>query len=309
VTGPVRGAGPVGLAVTRSVVRTAAVLTAAGSGSRLGLPVPKALASLDGTPLVGHAARRLVASGVVDVLVVTVPDGHLDDVRAAIDAALDDAGSDHAGPGHAGPAARPRVPVLCTPGGPSRQASVAAALALLEPDVDVVLVHDAARALAPPSLVASVVAAVRSGHGAVVPALPVTDTITEVAPAGGAGGAGAAGAAGRVEAVVGTPDRSRLRVVQTPQGFDRALLDRAHAAASGRAGDESLAATDDSSLVALLGEPVVAVPGHELAMKVTTPRDLAVASMLLRGAPDVVAAGASGPTPAPAVVPAAGGRS
>jgi 2-C-methyl-D-erythritol 4-phosphate cytidylyltransferase len=296
VTGPVRGAGPVGLAVTRSVVRTAAVLTAAGSGSRLGLPVPKALASLDGTALVGHAARRLVASGVVDVVVVTVPDGHLDDVRAAVEAALDDSSV-------------PRVQVRCTLGGPSRQASVAAALALLPPDVDVVLVHDAARALAPPSLVASVVAAVRSGHGAVVPALPVTDTITEVAPAGGAGGAGAAGAAGRVEAVVGTPDRSRLRVVQTPQGFDRALLDRAHAAASGRAGDESLAATDDSSLVALLGEPVVAVPGHELAMKVTTPRDLAVAAMLLRGAPDVVAAGASGPTPAPAVVPAAGGRS
>ncbi|GAA2726409.1 2-C-methyl-D-erythritol 4-phosphate cytidylyltransferase [Cellulomonas aerilata] len=261
MTGPRAGAGPVGLAVTRSVVRTAAVLTAAGSGSRLGLTVPKALALLDGTPLVGHAARRLVASGVVDLLVVTVPDGHLAAVRDAVDDALRDVPGAHA------------VPVLCTVGGPSRQASVAAALAHLEPDVDVVLVHDAARALAPPELVAAVVAAVRSGSGAVVPALPVTDTIAEVEPGAGTG---------RPARVVATPDRSRLRAVQTPQGFDRALLDRAHAAASGRAADEALSATDDSSLVALLGEPVVAVPGDDAAMKVTTQRDLAVASLLLR---------------------------
>jgi 2-C-methyl-D-erythritol 4-phosphate cytidylyltransferase len=243
-------------------VRTAAVLTAAGSGSRLGRPVPKALATLHGVPLVAHAAVRLVASGVVDVLVVTAPEGRLDDLRAAVDRAL---------------AARP-VPVLWTVGGPSRQASVAAALALLPDDIDVVLVHDAARALAPSSLVADVVAAVRAGHGAVIPALPVTDTVVEVVPVVADADGGVGTATGRV---VATPDRAVLRAVQTPQGFDRALLDRAHGAAAGRAADEAIAATDDSSLVALLGLPVVTVPGHELALKITTPRDLAVAALLL----------------------------
>ncbi len=255
-------------------MRTAAVLTAAGSGSRLGHPVPKALAALAGTSLVAHAARRLVASGVVDLLVVTVPDGHLEEVRAALDDALADG---------------PAVPVHCTAGGPSRQASVAVALAVLPTDVDVVLVHDAARALAPASLVTDVVAAVRAGNGAVIPVMPVTDTIVQVAPAGIAGAAHVRASA--TEPVVLTPDRTALRAVQTPPGFDRALLDRAHAAAAERARDEARAATDDSSLVALLGEPVVTVRGHELALKITTPRDLVVAGLLLGdgGADDVPA--------------------
>ncbi|WNB85288.1 2-C-methyl-D-erythritol 4-phosphate cytidylyltransferase [Cellulomonas sp. ATA003] len=81
--------------------------------------------------------------------------------------------------------------------------------------------------------------------------------------------------------VLATPDRATLRAVQTPQGFDRALLDRAHAGAVDRAGDERTAATDDSSLVALLGEPVVAVAGDDAAMKITTERDLVVAGLLL----------------------------
>ncbi len=271
-------------------MRTAAVLTAAGSGSRLGHHLPKALVPLDGTPLVTHAARRLVASGGVDLLVVTVPDGHDDAVRAALGAVVQ-----RAAPG----TAAPDVPVLLVPGGPSRQASVAAALAVLPADVDVVLVHDAARALVPPALVARVVAAVRSGHRAVIPALAVTDTVVEVGVAvltragGRAGGAGGtsgvpdsgsvAGADGdaHVVPVAGTLDRASLRAVQTPQGFDRAVLDRAHAAAADRAHDERVAATDDSSLVALLGEPVVAVPGDERALKITTRRDLALAGLLL----------------------------
>ena len=248
-------------------MRTAAVLTAAGSGSRLGHRLPKALVPLDGTPLVAHAALGLVASGVVDLLVVTAPDDHLDTVRAVLDDAT--AGA---------------VPVVVTRGGPSRQASVAAALAVLPDDVDVVLVHDAARCLTPGPVVARVVAAVWSGHGAVVPVVPVTDTVLEVEPGTGAGAA--AGSTHDAVRVVATPDRSRLRAVQTPQGFDRALLDRAHAAAAHRAHDETLAATDDSSLVAALGEPVVAVPGDHRALKITTARDLALAGMMLSDAAD-----------------------
>jgi len=238
-------------------VTTLAILTAAGSGTRLGRDLPKALVALEGFPLVVHAARRLAASGVVDSLVVTCP--------AGLDAAVRDvvAQDPHVD-----------VPVRVVEGGATRQASVAAGLALAGPDDDVVLVHDAARPLAPPRLVRRVVEAVRAGHGAVVPGLPVTDTVKRVAPASSAGGAG-------VERVVETPDRAALRAVQTPQGFDRAVLELAHARGASRATAEGLAATDDAGLVEALGETAYVVRGEETAMKITTERDLRVAALLL----------------------------
>ncbi|MEU2200897.1 2-C-methyl-D-erythritol 4-phosphate cytidylyltransferase [Isoptericola sp. NPDC019482] len=235
---------------------TLAILTAAGSGTRLGRDLPKALVALGGFPLVVHAARRLAASGVVDSLVVTCP--------AGLDAAVRDvvAQDPHVD-----------VPVRVVEGGSTRQASVAAGLALAGPEDDVVLVHDAARPLAPPRLVRRVVEAVRGGHGAVVPGLPVADTVKRVAPASSAGG---------VERVVETPDRAVLRAVQTPQGFDRALLERAHARGASRATAEGLAATDDAGLVEALGEAAYVVAGEESALKITTERDLQVATLLLQ---------------------------
>jgi 2-C-methyl-D-erythritol 4-phosphate cytidylyltransferase len=95
--------------------------------------------------------------------------------------------------------------------------------------------------------------------------LPVVDTVKQVDADG---------------VVLATPDRAALRVVQTPQGFDAAVLLRAHEAGSD--------ATDDAGLVERLGVPVVTVPGHPDAMKITTKFDLAVAEALLvgtRGAP------------------------
>jgi 2-C-methyl-D-erythritol 4-phosphate cytidylyltransferase len=237
-------------------VPTAVVLTAAGSGTRLGRPGPKALVELAGVPLVLHAARRVAASGVVASIVVTAPPGRAAELRALLaDPVLGGSG----------------VPVTVVEGAASRQASVAAGLAVLPPDVDVVLVHDAARALASADLVRAVERAVRSGHRAVVPGLPVTDTIKQV-------GATVDGAA----PVVATVARATVRAVQTPQGFDRALLDAAHAAGAHRAGDEATAATDDGALVEALGEQVWVVPGEESAMKITTARDLAVAELLAR---------------------------
>ncbi|MFC8599477.1 2-C-methyl-D-erythritol 4-phosphate cytidylyltransferase [Isoptericola sp. NPDC057191] len=237
---------------------TLAILTAAGSGTRLGRDLPKALVTLGGFPLVVHAARRLASSGVVDSLVVTCP--------AGLDAAVRDV-----------VAQDPHValPVRVVEGGATRQASVAAGLALAGPDDDVVLVHDAARPLAPPQLVRRVVEAVRAGHRAVVPGLPVTDTVKRVA----AGPPAAGGLA--VERVLETPDRALLRAVQTPQGFDRGLLVRAHAAGAARAGAEGLAATDDAGLVEALGETVHVVAGDAAALKITTERDLLVATLLL----------------------------
>jgi 2-C-methyl-D-erythritol 4-phosphate cytidylyltransferase len=256
-------------------VPTLAVLTAAGSGTRLGLDVPKALVELDGLPLVVHAARNLCASGVVDDVVVTCPPQLVEHVEGLLRA---DPGVDR--------------PVRAVVGGATRQESVEAGLraGLGTPpaaggsssEVDVVVVHDAARPTASPELVRRVVAAVRSGHVAVVPGLPVVDTIKRVDPGGDALGA---------ERVTATVDRAVLRAVQTPQAFDRAVLQRAHAEAAHRAGSEDQAATDDAGLVEDLGLAVHVVPGEAEAAKITTADDLLLARWRAEQRPG---AGASG---------------
>lgn len=219
-----------------------AILTAAGSGSRLGSPLPKALVPVRGESLVLHAARALVA--VADRLVVTAPAG----MEQQVTAALVDI---------------PQAEVVT--GGRTRQASVAAGLARLV-DLDpgtVVLVHDAARPFAPPALVRRVADAVDAGHSAVVPGIPVTDTVKQVEP-------------GTDPArVLATVDRATLRAVQTPQGFTLEVLRRAHELGADRAGDEATAATDDAALVEALGLPVHVVPGSAEARKITTVADLA----------------------------------
>lgn len=243
-----------------SVGSVVAVLTAAGSGTRLGGNGPKALVELGGVPLVLHAARSLAAAG-VDAVVVTSPAGYVDRLRGLLD-----------GLG-------PRC--LVVDGGPSRQASVAAALAACPQDDDgLVLVHDAARPLASPALVGRVLAALRAGHDAVVPGLPVADTVKEVLPGGGRG-TGDGTSPVDAERVRGTVDRTVLRAVQTPQGFRRHVLDRAHRDGADRAADESTAASDDAALVEAIGVAVWVVPGEDEAMKVTTAGDLGVAEMLL----------------------------
>lgn len=243
-----------------------AVLTAAGSGSRLGAGVPKALVPVGGVSLLRRAAAGLIASGAVSHVVVTAPAEEVDRFRAEL-AGLPD--------GSVGASAGRRGEIEVVAGSPrSRQASVAlglaAALAAV-PQADVVIVHDAARALTPPEVTQRVVAAVRAGHEAVVPALPVTDTVKEVE----------ARPAGEPEPVVGTPRRDRLRAVQTPQGFETSVLVAAHRAGAERAGDEALAASDDAGLVEACGGSVVVVAGDERAMKVTMPMDLALAELLL----------------------------
>ncbi|MGV8977902.1 MAG: 2-C-methyl-D-erythritol 4-phosphate cytidylyltransferase [Cellulomonas sp.] len=233
-----------------------AILTSAGSGRRLGHRLPKALVKLSGVPLVVHAANALVSSGLVGLVVVTAPPEQLVEFTAALGAEI-----------HG-------VPVRVVAGGATRQASVAAglaagltgALAALPDGVDVVLVHDAARALVPADLVVRVVEAVRAGHQAVIPGLAVTDTIKRVDGRG---------------VVVETVPRIELRAVQTPQGFTPDVLTRAHAAGAHLGRDESSAVSDDAGLAESLGVPVWVVEGHEDAFKITTPRDLAVAHVVL----------------------------
>ncbi|GAA2644375.1 hypothetical protein Adu01nite_71570 [Paractinoplanes durhamensis] len=157
----------------------------------------------------------------------------------------------------------PVAPVTVVAGGAERQESVSLALAAVPAGVGIVLVHDAARALTPPELIESVAAAVRAGHPAVIPVLPVVDTIKEVRPG-----------RAELEVVLGTVDRAVLRSVQTPQGFRYDVLVAAHAAAA-----DPL--TDDAGLVEKAGLPVACVPGSELAMKITRPMDLILAEALL----------------------------
>jgi 2-C-methyl-D-erythritol 4-phosphate cytidylyltransferase len=191
-----------------------------------------------------HAVRALAASRTVDLVVVAAPEDAVDSVSAML--SEQDVTAD----------------VLVVTGGPTRQDSVARGLLTLPDDVDVVLVHDAARPLVPEHVVTSVVSAVRGGHPAVVPGLPVVDTIKQV---------------DEDSDVVRTVDRGPLRAIQTPQGFERAILQRAHAAAD----LDAAAATDDAGLVERLGVPVHVVPGHEEAFKVTRPFDVTIAEALL----------------------------
>ena len=225
----------------------AAVLVAAGSGARLGHGLPKAFARVAGVPLLLHAARSLLACADVSHLVVVVPADRAAEAGALL-AGLADA------------------PVVVV-GGATRQASVAAGLAALPDDADVVLVHDAARPFPPVAMIDRVIGAVRAGHPAVIPAVPVTDTIKRVGPGDGSG-----------EPVLETVPRGVLRAVQTPQGFARDVLLAAHAAAAAGAQDEATAASDDAGLVEARGVPVWVVPGDERAAKITTARDLALAA-------------------------------
>lgn len=221
--------------------RIAAVVAAAGQGSRLGRDIPKALHPLGGEPMVVRAVRTLAAAR-IDLVVVAAPPGRRDEVYAGLAGTIGAA------------------ELLVVEGGSTRVDSVRAALGVLPESVDIVLVHDAARPLAPESLVDDVVAAVEGGADAVVPGLLVTDTVKQVSGTG---------------EVVATVDRSALRAVQTPQGFRRTVLDAAYRSVDGAD------VTDDAGLVERTGGRVLVVPGHDEAFKVTTPLDLMLAESVL----------------------------
>lgn len=218
----------------------AIIIVAGGSGTRLGADLPKAFVPVAGTSLLARSAATALQVDDLGRLVVVAPADHLDQARAELPA---------------------DARVVVVPGGAERTDSVAAGLAALDAHdgaSDVVLVHDCARALTPVGLFERVAQAVREGAPAVVPGLAVVDTIKQVDAAG---------------SVVATPERSTLRAVQTPQGFARDVLERAHAASG--------AATDDAALVEALGLPVQVVDGDEQAFKVTTQEDLARARRLV----------------------------
>jgi 2-C-methyl-D-erythritol 4-phosphate cytidylyltransferase/2-C-methyl-D-erythritol 2,4-cyclodiphosphate synthase len=213
--------------------KSAAIIAGAGLGKRLGANLPKALIQVEGISLVERAFSAL--SQVVDEIVITAPEGFAEEFRKIV-----------------GDSAK------VITGGVLRSDSVKLALQSLSPSVEYVLVHDAARGLATSDLAGRVLAELKGGELAVIPALAVVDTIKEVDEKG---------------YVRNTPNRASLKAVQTPQGFAASVLKRAHEASED--------ATDDAALVEAIGVKVKTIPGEARAMKVTNAEDIALAIALI----------------------------
>jgi 2-C-methyl-D-erythritol 4-phosphate cytidylyltransferase len=212
---------------------------AAGTGSRIGGP-PKQYRPIAGVPMVLRAIRPFAAHRDVAHLVLVLPPSDAANPPEFLDAAM--------GSG-----------LTLAAGGAERSDSVANGLAALPPECRIVLVHDAARPFIEGATIDAVIREARRGAGAVA-AVAVTDTIKEVAPDG---------------SVTRTVPRERLWRAQTPQGFPRELLERAHADAK----THGISATDDAMLVERLGAPVHVVPDSPHNRKVTTAEDLAWADL------------------------------
>jgi 2-C-methyl-D-erythritol 4-phosphate cytidylyltransferase len=215
---------------------TWAILVAAGSGERLGADRPKAFVALGDRVLLAESLERLDGSDWIDAIVVAVP---VEWVEAAIVLAEELVASKVA---------------AVVPGGATRGESVRAALAEVPTEALVVLVHDAARPLVDEAVIERVLAPLAEGFDAVVPGLPLADTVKRVD-----GGV-----------VAETVDRSSLVTVQTPQAFSADALRRAYA------GDDPVDATDCASLVEARGGRVRVVEGDPRLLKVTTRADLAL---------------------------------
>ena len=220
------------------------IIAAAGSAKRMGGGLNKQYIVLDGMPVLARSVDVFERNPHVDEIVIVVKAGEEDRCRSEI---VDAYGFKK---------------VSCVmAGGSERQYSVRAALAALSPDCDYVLVHDGARPLVSDETVDAVIFACME-TGAAIPAVPVKDTIKAVDDG----------------VVCGTPDRSSLRAVQTPQGFEKPLLVKAYELLDQ---DGGAVVTDDASLVEALGHPVSIVDGEEKNIKITTPADVKKAEIMM----------------------------
>ena len=226
---------------TKTKPRVIALVAAAGKGTRLGAEVPKAYVELRGRTLLERSVQAMVTSGIVDEVIVLVSpamENYAERILARVEA---------------------DIPLRLVHGGGERADSVWAGLQAIPDEDAVVLIHDAARALTPPGMIARVAKRVLEGATAVIPVLPVADTIKEV----------------EGDTVLATPDRSRLRAVQTPQGFSLAAL--RHANVGYWEQNPDFTAKDDASLMEWHGTRVETVQGDTFAFKITTPIDLLLA--------------------------------
>ena len=222
----------------------AVIIPAGGSGERLGAKIPKALVQLAGKTLIEHAVANMAP--IANQIIVAAPAGFEEQFKDLLSSE-----------------------VTVVTGGLTRTLSVKKALALVEKENEYILVHDAARSLASTDLAMRVIDSLRAGEKAVIPGMPVSDTIKRV---------------DGDNYVTKTPTRSKLRSIQTPQGFTRKLLIKAHTSADD--------ATDDAGLVEDRGVDVKVILGEERAMKITTMNDLAIAhNWLIPGADNQIRVG------------------
>jgi len=225
-------------------MRIAAIVPAAGQGSRFSGDVKKQFVPLNGLPILSHTVRALAAPGAISTMVVVVPPGDEERGREALRLAAVD------------------VETEVVPGGRERQDSVFRGLQRAKPDTDLVVIHDGVRPFVLPELILAVIEAAKEAAGAIA-ALPATDTIKRVDACG---------------VVVGTPERGALWAAQTPQAFRYTLLMAAYREAQER----GIVATDDAALVERIGGTVRVVRGSPENIKITSADDILLAELILR---------------------------
>ncbi len=229
------------------MVKIAAIVPAAGSGTRMRMNTKKQFFALAGTPLVGYALKTMEASPAVQDIVIVVSPGEEGYCRGAV---IEKLGLN-------------KITAI-VPGGKERQGSVYNGLLALSPDTDIVIVHDGVRPFFSLDILDKVIAAAQT-HGAATCAMPAKDTVK---------------LANEDNFVTGTLPRNRTWLAQTPQAFCYSLIMEAHR----RARDEGLLATDDTALVEFLGRRVKIVTGSYENIKITTPEDLDMAMAIIKAA-------------------------
>src|SRR5271155_4437730 len=229
--------------------RIAAIIPAAGLGTRMGTDTPKQFLELDGMPLVIYTLRRLAAcASITDFFIST----RADDIVFLQDKVA------KAGLGR---------PARVIHGGDTRQQSVANAMAQVDPATEIVLVHDAVRPFVTAEQVDRVIAEAR-GRGAAILGIPAIDTVKEVKRAS---------LPQDVALISATIPRERIVLAQTPQAFSYALLRDAFK----KAQQDDVTASDEAALVERLGHDVFVVLGSGRNIKITRPGDMALASFYL----------------------------
>jgi 2-C-methyl-D-erythritol 4-phosphate cytidylyltransferase len=230
--------------------RVAAILPAAGLGTRMGADTPKQFLSLDGVPLLLFTLRRLAACPAIASFVIATRAEEVDSVAASV------------------ASANLGKPVRVVRGGDTRQDSVANALAEVPADADLILVHDAVRPLVTPSQIERVIAEAAACDAAIL-GIPAMDTVKEVKRAS---------LPNDVALITATIPRERVVLAQTPQVFRASLLREAFA----RGREDGVTASDEAGLVERIGHDVHVVVGSERNLKITRPGDMELAEFYLR---------------------------
>lgn len=220
-----------------------AVIVAAGSSTRMKSTVSKQLMPLLGKPVLLHTLSAFLSCEIIDEIIVVCPIGDAEYFKSVLDIE------------------NSNVPIKFTEGGKTRQESVFNGVSLTDDRTELVAVHDGARPLITPELIKSAVEC-SAEHSAATLAVPVKDTVKFV----------------ENDIIASTPERDKLRAIQTPQVFEKGL----YLSAFNKAGENGLDFTDDCQLVEYYGREVFTVMGDYSNIKITTSEDIAIAEALLR---------------------------